>query len=39
MILVDTNIIIDFWKSPEQEKADIFNNNEKEMGTVKNSQE
>ena len=28
MILVDTNIIIDFWKSPEQEKTDIFNNNE-----------
>ncbi len=28
MILVDTNIIIDFWKNPDQEKIDIFNNNE-----------
>jgi predicted nucleic acid-binding protein len=27
MILVDTNIIIDFWINPEQEKTDIFNNN------------
>lgn len=28
MILVDTNIIIDFWKNPDQEKIDIFKNNE-----------
>ena len=28
MILVDTNIIIDFWKNPDREKTDIFNNNE-----------
>lgn len=28
MILVDTNIIIDFWKNPDQEKVDIFKNNE-----------
>lgn len=28
MILADTNIIIDFWKNPNQEQTDIFNNNE-----------
>jgi predicted nucleic acid-binding protein len=28
MILVDTSIIIDFWKNPDEEKADIFNNND-----------
>jgi len=28
MILVDTNIIIDYWKSPDEEKTEIFYNNE-----------
>lgn len=28
MILVDTNIIIEYWKNPEQAKTDIFNTNE-----------
>ena len=28
MILVDTNIIIDFWRTPDREKEDIFKNNE-----------
>ncbi|MDQ1352996.1 MAG: hypothetical protein QG657_3302 [Acidobacteriota bacterium] len=28
MILADTNIIIDFWKNPNQEQIEIFNNNE-----------
>jgi len=28
MMLADTNIIIDFWKNPDAETADIFINNE-----------
>lgn len=28
MILVDTNIIIDFWKKPNEEETKIFENEE-----------
>ena len=28
MILVDTNIIIDYWKNPSEEYEDFFINNE-----------